>query len=297
MGALDRLVEAAAKSPTRRVHPTARLDGCRAAGTTAVKLLPPYRSAGDARARLPGQSLAWPRLPAHPCVHVARKHGPARWRCPPLRHCAHVDTTVGDHSSVCVLCCPCLLAVKLARRIPTAREGSHARGAPAAARGARALSLPLRRALGKCVCGAQSARPLHGPTRAPIGAERARQSGLGSLGTCPGACQDGCRGPAAGGEGELQGPERTSPPGGICSGVTGDGWVCVATGTIWYYWRSGTLLGPSRALAQRCAAGCASGVTARLSVVGRRSCRWRPGAAAASRAYSSPARAPGCEQT
>ena len=94
------------------------------------------------------------------------------------------------------------------------------------------------------------------------------------------------------GEGELQGPERTSPPGGICSGVTGDGWVCVATGTIWYYWRSGTLLGPSRALAQRRAAGCASGVTARLSVVGRRSCRWRPGAAAASRAYSSPARAP-----
>ena len=84
----------------------------------------------------------------------------------------------------------------------------------------------------------------------------------------------------------------TARPGGICSGVTGDGWVCVATGTIWYYWRSGTLLGPSRALAQRCAAGCASGVTARLSVVGRRSCRWRPGAAAASRAYSSPARAP-----
>ena len=103
VGALDRLVEVVAKSPTRRVHPTARLDGCRAAGTTAVKLLPPYRSAGDARARLPGQSLAWPRLPAHPCVHVARKHGPARWRCPPLRHCAHVDTTVGDHSSVCVL--------------------------------------------------------------------------------------------------------------------------------------------------------------------------------------------------
>ena len=131
----------AGKKSDARVHPTARLDGCRAAGTTAVKLLPPYRSAGDARARLPGQSLAWPRLPAHPCVHVARKHGPARWRCPPLRHCAHVDTTVGDHSSVCVLCCPCLLAVKLARRIPTAREGSHARGAPAAAPGgARALS-------------------------------------------------------------------------------------------------------------------------------------------------------------
>ena len=142
------------------------------------------------------------------------------------------------------------------------------------------------------MCGAQSARPLHGPTRAPIGAERARQSGLGSLGTCPGARQDGCRGPAAGDEGELQAPERTSPPGGICSGVTGDGWVCVATCAIVCYWRSGTLLGPSRALAQRCAAGCASGVTARLSVVGRRSCRWRPGAAAASRAYSSPARAP-----
>ena len=142
------------------------------------------------------------------------------------------------------------------------------------------------------MCGAQSARPLHGPTRAPIGAERARQSGLGSLGTCPGARQDGCRGPAAGGEGELQGPERTSPPGGICSGVTGDGWVCVEIPTISYHWRSGTLLGPSRALAQRRAAGCASGVTARLSVVGRRSCRWRPGAAAASRAYSSPARAP-----
>ena len=158
--------------------------------------------------------------------------------------------------------------------------------------GGRARSLCLCAELCKCVCGAQSARPLHGPTRAPIGAERARQSGLGSLGTCPGARQDGCRRPAAGGEGELQGPERTSPPGGICSGVTGDGWVCVATCTIVYHWRSGTLLGPSRALAQRCAAGCASGVTARLSVVGRRSCRWRPGAAAASRAYSSPARAP-----
>ena len=198
MGALDRLVEVVAKSPTRRVHPTARLDGCRAAGTTAVKLLPPYRSAGDARARLPGQSLAWPCLPAHPYVHVARKHGPARWRCPPLRHCAHVDTTVGDHSSVCVLCCPCLLAVKLARRIPTAREGSHARGAPAAARGEGALSLCLcaelwasareaRRARVRCTVrlGHQSApnararagwgRSVHALARARTSAEGLRQ--------------------------------------------------------------------------------------------------------------------------
>ena len=169
---------------------------------------------------------------------------------------------------------------------------ARARRALSSPGGGRALSLPLRRALGKCVCGAQSARPLHGPTRAPIGAERARQSGLGSLGTCPGACQDVCRGPAAGGENEWKPPETTARPGGICSEVTGDGWVCVEIPTISYHWRSGTLLGPSRALAQRCAAGCASGVTAHLSVVGRRSCRWRPGAAAASRAYSSPARAP-----